>query len=99
MSIYTKEFNGVSINVFGTITKPLYKVCEVNDILRFDDINEKIKDFGKKWKVTIDDEEMLTQFGVYELTIMSQSVVADEFRMWLSEHTWRINRNACECQI
>lgn len=84
MSICTKEFNGVLLNVFGTQHKPLFKVCEVNEILKCDDIRETINDLSDEWKVKEDDEEMLTEQGLYALLFAYKKEIANEFSTWIS---------------
>ena len=80
MRIYSTEFKGVMINIFGTICVPLFKVYEIKEILKIDGIEELIKDFDETLKVTRNDEEMLTEHGIYEILFMLNDDVGKEFR-------------------
>lgn len=85
MRIFSTEFQGAMINIFGTIWDPLFKVEEVNKILNMDDINDALKDFDDTYRVKKENDEMLTEQGLYALTFSSKKEVAKELRIMIAQ--------------
>lgn len=67
---------------FGTIWDPLFKVNEVNKILKIADINDILIDIDETLVVKRSDDEMLTEQGLYALAISSKKEVAKELRIF-----------------
>lgn len=85
MRIFSTEFQGAMINIFGTIWDPLFKVNEVNKICKIADINDILIDFDETLVVKRSDDEMLTEQGLYALTVSSKKEVAKELRIRIAQ--------------
>ena len=85
MRIFFTEFKGAMINIFGTIWDPLFKVNEVNEIFKIADINDILMNFDETLVVKRNDDEMLTEQGLYALAFSSTKEVAKEVRIRIAQ--------------
>lgn len=90
-----QKFNkfGHTINVYGTIDKPLFKASEIGKALELTNVHASVALIDDKFKVlnTVDTRggvqktTFLTEPGLYQLIFKSRKQEAVEFQMWIYE--------------
>ncbi len=91
-NLLVKQFGELNINIYGTYTDPLFKAKDIGDLLDIKDIKSTIRDFDKDEVHTmhltdslgrIQENNMLTEQGLYKVLMTSRKPVAKTFQKWV----------------
>jgi prophage antirepressor-like protein len=90
-----QKFNkfGHTINVYGTVDKPLFKASEIGKVLELTNVHTSLSQIDEKFKVLrsmdtikgLQKMTFLTEPGLYQLIFKSRKQEAVEFQMWIYE--------------
>jgi prophage antirepressor-like protein len=93
MELIKKSFNGVVIQMYGTVDEPLFKARDIADYLEIKNIHTSLKNIDDDLKVIHNMDTLggtqkmlfLKEQAVYYLAMISRKDKAKDFRRWVLE--------------
>jgi prophage antirepressor-like protein len=83
--LLVKDFEDYNIEIYGTYENPLFKASDTANMLEIKKIRSTLDNMDDNCKVFIHEQYFLTEFGLYELILMSRKPFAKKFKLWVFE--------------
>lgn len=99
-NLVVKQFNGLNIQVYGTVEEPLFKAKDIGDLLGIKNIRDTVSNFNSKQRRVVltdtlggqQEVTFLTEQGLYKVLMRSRKKIAEQFQDWVCEVVEEIRR-------